>query len=170
MKMIVSCRPHCFYAVINVQNYMQSSVFWGPWWSSILGYMPTTLSISLPPGLPVRMSLSSSHPALTPIKSTLPPMEAPLSAPSVFWSPSCPPWTSSSAACQSLRSPDAQVRPLLPGTWACNRWILEQSLSGLNHTALSGPGQTGYVLYEGSQQIPVVTWLLTAVTCSDHCD
>lgn len=125
--------------------------------SSILRCMPTTLSISLPLGLPVRMSLSSRHPALTPTKSTLPPTEAPLSAPSVFWSPSCPPWTSSSAACQCLRSPAAQVRPLLPGTWACSRWISEQSLSGLNHTALPGPAET---VYAGCQQIPVVTWLL----------
>lgn len=142
-EMIVSCRLSCY----------------------------ATLSISLPTGLPVRMNLSSSHPAPTPIKSTLPPTEALLSAPSVFWSPSCPPWTSSSAACQSLRSPAAPVRPLLPGTWACSRWISEQSLWGLNHSALPGPAETGIVyVYAGCQQIPVVTWLITAATCCDHCD
>lgn len=130
------------------------------------------LSPSLYPGLPVRMSLSSSHPALTPIKSTLPPMEAPLSALSVFWSPSCPPWTSSSAACQSLQSPAAQVKPLPPDIWVCSRWIpvSDQSLSGLNHTAPPGPAKTGYVLYARCQQIPVVTWLITAATCYEYCD
>lgn len=84
-------------------------------------YVPTNPPPSLYPGLSVRMSPSSSHPALTPIKSTLPPMEALLSVLSVFWSPSCPPWTSSFVACRCLQSPAAQVKPLPQGTWVCSR-------------------------------------------------
>lgn len=75
---------------------------------------------SFPSAPAVRMSLSFNHPAPIPIKSTLPHMEALLSAPSVSWSPCCPPWTCFSAACQSLQSPAAPVRPLPQATWVCS--------------------------------------------------
>lgn len=128
-------------------------------------------SISPSTALPIRMRLSSSHPALTPIKSTSPPTEAQLSARSVFWSPSCPPWTSSFVACRYLPSLAAQVRPLLPGTWACSRWISEQSLSGLNHIALPGQAETGcdiyifFLMHRDNGQC-----CITAVTRHHHCD
>lgn len=94
------------------------------------------------------MSSSTSPPARTLIKSTLPPMEAPLSARSASWSPCCPPWTSCFAACLCRPSLAARVKPPPPGTWACSRWKPKRRLSGLHNNALPEPGTLANVLMQ----------------------
>lgn len=113
----------------------------------------------------VRTSLSFNHPAPIPIKSTSPHMEALLSAPSVFWSPCCPPWTSFSAACQSLQSPAAQVRPLPRGTWVCSRRSPRVEASG---AAWGCKNRMLFDVLDANRDLRI--HLITAVACCYCCD
>lgn len=78
------------------------------------------LPLSSHPGLAARTRSCCSPPAPTPTRSTSLPTEAPPSAPSASSSPSSHPWTCSSEACLSPRSPAARARCPPPGTWACS--------------------------------------------------
>lgn len=125
----------------------------------------TTFFASFPSAPAVRMSLSFNHPVPIPIKLTSPHMEALLSAPSVFWSPCCPPWTFFFAACQSPQSLAAQVRPLPRGTWVCSRWSPRVEASA---AAWACKDWMLFGMLDANRDL--IIHLITAVACSYYCD